>query len=246
MSTLLPDSALSVPVDSPSVPDAEGFIPGRYMAQAIEGLADQVAAIQSRSTYGIYAGGAALVGGYFREGESASWRVELAEGVGYAVVGAGDEDARDVVLRVYYPGDSLLAEDLTPDATPSVVFQVPVEGVYRFELQLAGAARGSFCALAILERGAFEVPTESLRQVTARFVSQDAMAGLMTQGMYYHEGDRGWALFGASLDSGATTNIWRLDLDVKDHVIQAVGDDAVQDVDLSLYDGLLAGQEVRA
>ena len=120
-------------------------------------------------------------------------------------------------------------------ATPLVGFTPMRDGKYTISVKLQRCRRdASFCALAILRDGGWDVPLENLVRAVAR-----SMQGCQSAGQFGFNAQRNqWCLYGAVMRGGGEVGVKNLRLGRGRHAIMAVGDDYAEDIDLYLSDSV--------
>jgi hypothetical protein len=207
-----------------------------FLAQAIGRVAGKVRVVSNKSNFG-YNEGTSLLGAYMAAGASTSFRQELVAGNTYEIWGGGDDDATDLDLAVYDPDGQRIVVDEDPDATPGVRFRATRRGYYTIRLALAGSrAKGSFCAMAILRDGGWDVPADNLILATARCVK--GCQAIANQGLKlrFHDEPNQWSFFGGVVPQGQATTIKTMTLGEGGRIFIAAGDSHARDLDLFLLD----------
>jgi hypothetical protein len=151
----------------------------------------------------------------------------------YLILGAGDDDARDIDLWVTQedqPG-AHLCEDIDDDATPMVEFQPTKTGRYAVQIRNEESHGPSFCGFIVLVKddhaGFGIVPlAEALDNATA-------VARL--RGLFAKEFPRNnLVLFGGECERGESSTVYNLSYTSGDYVAVASGSDSIEDVDLTV------------
>lgn len=222
--------------------------PGRYMAQAIERVAESAMRIEKQTAYGWDDQGACVLGAYMNVKSIINMTRQFQRGQ-YAVIGAGTQNVTDLDLGIERVGAGLIAKDTEKDATPVVEFVAPADGQYTMHLALEAISDdsgGAFAAIAIMKRGGVVIPNQNLISSFRRALGAAAEASALVRrkgyaGLVFHEqGD--WSFYSTVFAKGEELTFNGIDLTGNLGVVLAGGDDASRDIDLLVRD--TTGREV--
>ncbi|MBI4700513.1 MAG: hypothetical protein HY744_04995 [Deltaproteobacteria bacterium] len=243
--------AASLVVGEPSASAAESF--GRHLPpgappgagdeslgsavrlpQGVARALGRAAAVERAAAFGL-AEGVALLGAYVRPGWSIDWRLALEDGVSYAFVAGGDDEARDLDLSVLDEQGRTLASDDATDAAPVALFSPAHSAVHVIRLALHDATSPSLCVLLVMRQGGHSVSAPDAAAAVAKTMTVAARLRPRLS-VQLHEEDYQWALLGAVLGPGEEATIAGLHLEPRRHVVVAAAGPDSQDIDLLLRD----------
>jgi hypothetical protein len=208
------------------------WTPGRYMRQAMNNTLAKSQYMTSNSTTLGYKDGLCFLGAYLSKSGEVGWTLTLNAGTEYAFVGGGDNDATDVDLRITNSYSTTLSQDNQTDITPLVRFTPSYTGRYTIYMKLySSTSKGSFCAMAIMRNGGFNIPTNRLDESIDNIIQ---MGNNLNDRKSTNFISNQWSLFGGLFSSGESQNITNLDLGNTNCVILGSGDRNVSDADLHL------------
>lgn len=189
---------------------------------------------QDSAELGLYEDGPYLVGTRLTMGQSRSGKFTFQRKVEYALVGWGDNDARDVDIIVRDSDGSVVAMDVATDATPIVRFSVPRSGDYSVELKLHApdtAGDCCFCCFIVLEEDGWSVP---LSNCVDAIVNLEKVADYVVRhedgNVRIANGDC-WGVSGIVLKEGQFYSSTNLNLEDGRHVLIGAGDGHARDLD---------------
>lgn len=221
----------------------EGWKSGDDMHEAV---ADAVAAAKVLADIGDYGfkPGTCILGTLLAPDEEVTYTEELEAGRKYLIIGGGDKEVEDVAVWVT-AGDEIIGKDGEEDGTPFVHFQCNEDAAVTVHLKLTDAPQGSFCALAILVEGGYDVPLDNLETAVANSLKFADTAAEKVQGASFLRQDDGWAVLGAILDEGQELTVGGIELPEGQHIILAAGDGQAQDVDIEVLtaEGAVVGKD---
>jgi hypothetical protein len=202
-----------------------------FMAQALSKVAGSVLQISQKTNYG-YDENVSLLGGCIRTGQSTEFIRELRAGESYVILGRGDRDALDVDLSLFGPDGQRVAADLDRDAEPFVEFRPWQTGRYTISLKVErGMAGESFCAMAILRRGGWNVPAQNLIDAATRCVGKCRDFAPLAKSLRFGNEPNQWSLFGGVLRQGESIGLTNIHLGHGQHLFVGAGDSHAQDID---------------
>lgn len=211
--------------------------PSEYVGQAVGRLAGSIINASREADVG-YNDGLSLFGAFMEKGTSTALSQELLPGRTYLIAGSGDDDATDVDLEIFYPDGRLAASDTEVDALPVVAFTPTQRGYYSIKLELhEGQTRTSFCAMAILREGGWQIPADNMVRACVRALT--VRNGLAERGLNlkFHDAPNQWAFFGGIVPQGQEAELSQISLGQGYRVVAAAGDDHATDLDSYLSDG---------
>lgn len=208
------------------------------MTQALTRVMTSARGVTEKTKYGLDDGSNCFMGALLKVGGEATTTLPLKAGETYAILGGGDDDAKNVDLTLEDANGKVVAQDVEKDAIPVVEYKVPASGSYRVVLKLTeGASQNSFCAFATLRAGGFDVPTQNLELSAARLMTLCRAIVEKTGGAGFLDTEGEWALVGSILKQGEALTQSGIDLPAGNHAFAAVGDTQAQDIDLALLKG---------
>jgi hypothetical protein len=203
-----------------------------YMAQALVRVAATVFEVSSRGDFG-YDQNISLLGAMVGTGQSVSLVRELHGSQTYAFIGNGDRDAIDVDIDVFDPLGTRIAFDHDSSALAVVKFTPAYTGRYTIALRLDRAATTkSFCALAILRRGGWNVPPQNLGDAAGRCLERCKAAARQAGTLRFLDYLNQWSLFGAVQEQGEEVTLANFAMGNGERVFVAAGDNHADDIDL--------------
>ncbi len=221
----------------PTPPVATGeWLPGKFMAQAMNRVASGAAAVEQKTKFGFDVEHASLLGAFIEQGKKIGMVQSFMKKYEYVLIGGGSDSAEDLDIQILKDG-KVIAEDHAADATPVVKFRPPEDGNYELRLVLEKSRVGSsFVAVAVMRDGGYSVPTgnisKSFNNVLGGAAAISAKAGRNLGGIVFHE-QGNWAFFGGILKPGIQNNFSGFKL-VNDPTIVLAGADDQADV-VGLY-----------
>ena len=220
---------LCVPLQTCRADDATDF-----MIQAVSGVAETARKIQDKTRYG-YDDNISLLGAYIRTGANVTLTKQLKKGEKYAFLGSGDDDAQDVDIYINNANNERLAEDSDSDPKAVVEFEPPKTAKYTIVLKLhKSKTKASFCALAILRKGGWNVPDSNFVDAMSTCIATCSQLGKERKDLHFHDQANQWSLFGGVLESGSEAALTNITMGSGKRILVAAGDNNAQDVDLFL------------
>lgn len=218
--------------------DAEAWLPGAYMAAALERLLIVASRVDMTTEFGFDDQGSTVVAGYLRPTHPQVLRRTLEAGKTYVIFAAGATEA-NIDLTIYDSGGQVVARDADPDATPTLSFVPSTTDSYQLELSLVDQAE-EFGALVVMQDGGLRVEASILQHVFQRLLDAGTMASAQVQemglpgGLVFHENDL--ALQGVILYPGEAIRQGGIALDGRPTVFAAVSHDDSFNIDLEISD----------
>lgn len=222
--------------------------PGVYMTEAVANVMAGAKAVSDFSEYG-YTPNTCFLAAFLKQRGSAAMNVPMERGTAYMILGGGDSDATDVDIDVTDEAGRVVARDNKDDGSPVVLFTPARSGKYAVRLTLWSGARSSFCAMAILQRGGYDVPVRNLSAATANLIAYcESVDSSTSRTVRFHDSDNQWAIYGTVLRQGEGTDITNIRPANDDLVFVSAGDTVARDIDLFLLDdgGRTIGQDIDA
>ena len=216
--------------------EAAEWKPGIGMTQAVGRVMGSVRRIGDNTSFG-YDDGICIMAAFLRPGANIDFTRPLVGGQEYVILGGGDFDVEDLDIEIFDPYGRPLTRDVLNDPAPIVRFFAPATGIYTLRQKLFKARTGSFCVVAVLRAGGFDVPVSNLLVATTNLidfctrVNQNRGGGVV-----FHDAENQWAIFGSVLRPNEATTITRLALGQGRRVIVAAGDNNAADIDLFVLD----------
>lgn len=209
--------------------------PGKYMLQAVAGVADTAGKLAKNSAWGYDVDGSAIMGAYVKTGERISMVRPFEAGKEYALLGQGSEGTTDLDMAVKSRADGkVIAADTDNDATPAVSFRVPQTGEYEITVLLTSSRNpGEFVALAAMQKGGYNVPDSNIIASLSRAVMTSTLAHRRHGPLAFHESGN-WSLFATVLKQGESSNYGGILLESGSTIFLATADDSAKDVDLAV------------
>ena len=218
---------------SPRICHADGDATD-YMIQAVSGVAETARKIQDKTRYG-YDDSISLLGAYIRTGNTVTLTKQLKKGDKYALLGSGDDDAQDVDIYINNSNGDRVAEDSDNDRQAVVEFEPTKTGKYTIVVKLhKSKTKASFCALAILRKGGWNVPDTNFVDAMAKCIATCSQLGKQRKDLHFHDQENQWSLFGSILESGQETTLTNIAMGTGKRIVVAAGDANATDVDLFL------------
>jgi hypothetical protein len=213
------------------------WVPGERMTDAMTKMMATVRAVSDKTTFG-YDNGVCLMAAFVPEKGKVAFNRQLVKDQRYAILAVGEGSVQDLDLEVVDDRGRVVASDTKADPEAVVIFRAPATGTYTLRLHLFKARSASFCAVAVLREGGYDVPVRNLT---------DAASGLIAEGTRLHESKRGrsvtfldtpnqWAVYGSVLKPGEDVRITGLQFGVGERALLAAGDTNSTDIDLWLED----------
>ena len=221
-------------VAAPATASAD-WIPGAYMAQALDRLCAGVESATMVSTYALDDERPSLYGALLDVGDSATLTQTFRAGERYLVIAAGDHDIIDLDLAVYEQASGRVIDiDRLTDANPVIEFSPTVTGAYTIQMTVFDGHTAGFASLAIMRDGAPAAPVSDVRATLADLLSYASRAASAAGGGALHWGGGEWALFAGYARPGETLWLEGVSLEPGPHAIVAVADGSARDIDLRL------------
>ncbi len=190
----------------PGPEGAPEWRPGEFMAQAIGRAVGGALQLQAKHEHlGFYDEGACVLGAFVSANGSIDMTLAVTPGHEYVVMAAGDEDVRDMNLRVDADG-SLVGEDVADDAVPLVKF-LPKGDRVRVVLSMIDMdGGGSFGAVVLLEAKGVRLAPERVKHAvgTSLATAGSASAAISAHvpsatGLVFQAGGE-WAFYATLLE----------------------------------------------
>jgi hypothetical protein len=204
------------------------------MIQAVSGVAETARKIQDKTRYG-YDDNISLLGAYLKTDASVTLTKQLKKGDRYALLGSGDEDAQDVDISINDSNNERVAADTDNDPKAVVEFEPKQTGKYTIILKLHKSRKNaSFCALAILRKGGWNVPDSNFVDAMAKCIATCSQLGKSRKDLHFHDQPNQWSLFGSVLEMGKETTLPNITMGEGKRIFVAAGDGNALNVDLFL------------
>ena len=209
--------------------------PGKYMMQAVAGVADKANKVATDSAWGFDIDGSAISGAYLDTGAKLSFVTSYEGGREYALLGQGSEGTLDLDIQVKNrTTGEVVGADTDKDATPVVQFKAPQSGEYEIEVHLAASkGSGEFVAIASMEKGGYGVPKENIIASLSRAMMGSTTANRRGGPLSFHQSGN-WSLQATVLKQGETSNFGGILLETGSTIFLATGDDTAKDLNLSV------------
>lgn len=220
----------------PPPPTGSGeFLPGKFMAQAMNRVASGAAAVEAKTKYGFDVEHASLLGAFLLQGKHIGMVQSFMKSHEYVLIGGGSDSAENLDIQILKDG-KVIAEDRADDATPVVKFRPPEDGNYELRLVLERSRVGSsFVAVAVMRDGGYSVPTGNINKsfgaVLGGASAISAKAGRSLGGIVFHE-QGNWAFFGGVLKPGIQNNFSGFKMVNDPTIVLAGGDDQATSIGL--------------
>jgi hypothetical protein len=216
---------------------------GKYLTQAVTRV---MASMRKVGDDFGFDEGVCIMGAFLAPKATVAFDRPLRAGSAYVILGGGDNDAEDLDIEVLGPDGRVVARDVETNAVPVVRFTAPRSGTYTIRQKLYKARSSSFCLLAVLRQGGWDVPRSNLEAATTKLVSFGTAVDQTTpKAVTFHDGANNWAVFGSVLRKGDQYTHTDLSLGTGQRVMLAVGDASARDLDLFILDsaGSLVGKD---
>jgi hypothetical protein len=208
--------------------------PVAYVAEALDNVASIVRKISDQTGFG-YDRNISILGAYVRNGQSVSLLRWLDAGQKYGFVGHGDRDAVDLDIDVFDPSGNRVAFDNAPQTLALVEFMPHQSGQYTIVLRLDRCRQPwSFCAMAILRHGGWDVPVSNMLGAAGRCILQCRQIEQAQGRVRFIEQPNQWTLFGGVVDQGNDVKLLNMQLGDGQRLFVGTADDHAQDIDLYL------------
>lgn len=233
-------AAAAVAVPAPAnAQQAPTWEPGLYMVQASGRILAAARALTNSTAYGYDSDGHCFYAGWCRRQENLNVTRTFQAGQTYVLLSGGDDDARDVDILVTDENGQRVAMDNDDSAAAVVAFQPETTQRYNITVRLhAGRTRASFLALAILEKGGYDVPVQNLEaSLGTMLVALAAASNNADFDVNFVSQAGAWAVFGAVLQQNRSIDFAGLQLGHGAHVFSGFGDSNCHDVDMGVFLG---------
>jgi len=209
---------------------------GLYMGQTVgRALGGTIGAMQDNSDLGFHSG-ICLFGTCVEQEKAALAPISLEKDVDYLFVGACDEDASDVRIRVLDADEAELAAEDEPGQIGALAFTPESDGDYWVEIGLPDAKSPAFCALAILAAGGVRVSQDALFATADAFSKYAEGLRAKVPDLAFHSGENEWGLLGAVAAEGEMVGLAGLAYNGTTHIFGAAAGAGVTGTKLSLAD----------
>jgi len=206
--------------------------PGKYMNQAVDRVVGAVKYISEKTEYG-YDNDICILAAFLQPKGKVAINRTFQAGQKYAIIGAGDTDVEDLDLEVLDSSGKLVVKDDKDDAIPVVTFRAPKTGSYTIRQHLYKAKRGSFCCIAILREGGWDVPVKNLSVASDRLTRLcNAYDKNTPKTVKFLDQPNQWSLYGSVVRKGETYTVTNINLGVGKRVMMSAGDAFATDIDL--------------
>jgi len=219
---------------------AQGKASGTYLTEAFNRVTNNAALAANLNGYG-YIDGTSIMAAWISVGGKATFNMQLDAGVEYVFLGAGDLDAQDVDLAIRDGNNNIVAEDKRVAADAVVVYKPQFTARYTMELILFKARNNvpCVCAAVIMRKGGRQLTLRNLDEAVTNLVgtltrADNELKTKLNKRLDLHREKGQWAMFGAVLDKGQTTDVYNLGLGTGLRAFFATGDSRALDVDLFL------------
>jgi hypothetical protein len=227
---------LFLAVSGASAQNQDKWLAGVYMGQAVGGaLGAAIGAMQEASDLGFHSG-ISLFGTYVEQEEAALAPIGLEKGVDYLFLGACDEDASDVRIRVLDTDDAELAAEDEPGQVGALAFTPESDGDYVVEIGLPDAKSPAFCAIVVLAAGGVRVSQDALFATADAFSEYAEGVRKEVPDLAFHSGENEWGLLGAVASEGEMVGLAGLSYNGTTHRFGAAAGKGVTGVKVSLTD----------
>ncbi|HLK55469.1 MAG TPA: hypothetical protein VKU00_02840 [Chthonomonadaceae bacterium] len=204
------------------------------MTQAVSGVAETARKIQDKTRYG-YDDNISLLGAYLKADTTITLTRQFKKGEKYALLGSGDGDAQEVDIYVNNAANERVAEDAGGDAQAIIEFEPARTGKFSVVLKLhRSKAKASFCTLAILRKGGWNVPDSNFVDAMAKCIAICSRLGRDRKDLHYTDQANQWSLFGGVLESQQDATLPNITLGSGKRIVVAAGDGNAQEVGLFL------------
>lgn len=207
--------------------------PGKYMKQAVDRVVNYGILLEQNSkTLGL-ADGTCLLGAVLAgDGGYSDYTFHLKASRKYTFIGGGDDDVKDLDLKLMDSKGTIVASDTKDDRVPVVHFKPSVDGSYTIRL-INHSEAVVFSALIVLHTGGYILKKDRMDQSISRLISlSDALNDNTTETLFFKDNAKEWCLFGYNLDKSSVKGIDNLSLTANKHYILATCQSADIDIDL--------------
>jgi len=157
-------------------------------------------------------------------------------GTTYTIIGGGDNRAEDVDIQILDADGTVVTQDTLTDSSPIVRFTPTSTGTYTLRVHLF-EGQGSFCTVAILKSGGYEIPVGNLVDALHGLIVRCNVLDRSTRDrIAFHALPNTWAMVGAVYSSGESQTLTKVNLGTGHRIILSAGDSNAQDVDLFVLD----------
>lgn len=209
------------------------------LTQSVTQITAAARRVSCDAAYGFYGEGYCVLGTFLRARDYADTVVVLNQGQRYMFIAGGDENARDLDIKVLNSSGREMAKDTQPGTSPVLRFTPTQTGRYAVRMKLQSGYRMSFCTLVLLERGGRMLSVDTLSQTIAGYVNSAVLAACTVDANLRVSQEPGtWVLCGSVLQEGEATTLSGVDLGSHRHMFLSCGSDDVEDVDLALEGSL--------
>jgi len=218
--------------NSTTAAPAHEWGPGKWMNQAVDRVVGAVKFVSDKTEYG-YDNDICILAAFLAPKGKVAINRTFRAGQKYAIIGAGDNDVEDLDLEVVDSTGNVIAKDDKADAIPVVTFRVPKTDTYTVRQHLYKAKRGSFCCIAVLREGGWDVPIRNLTAASEKLTRMCNIFDSKTpKTVKFLDQTNQWALYGSIARKGESFSITNLNLGAGKRVIMAAGDAQATDIDL--------------
>jgi len=207
-----------------------------YMKEAVANVMAAARSVGDVTEYG-YTPGTCFLAAFIQPRGAVSMNVPMEAGKSYVFLGGGSKDADDVDIEILDSRGKVVAKDDDVDPTPVVRFTPPRAGKYTLRLTLFKADSACFCAVAILQRGGYDIPIRNLADATndlIGFCNDVWRSGKIR--MKFHDSDNQWAIYGSIIKEGTNVSITNLHPGEGTVAVIAAGDGIAEDIDVAVLD----------
>jgi type 1 fimbria pilin len=209
------------------------------MTQAVVRIMGSVRAITDETEYGYDGADTCFMAGLCQVRQSITITRKFLPGERYALIGGGDDDAKDVDISILDESGNEIEKDTETDATPVVLFSPTVEAHYTIRLTLYDSieSRSSFVALAVMAAGGYDVPVDNLVKAAGGLIENCGVIAQEVGKAYFLESPNQVAVWGCLLAKNETLTLTQLNMGSGNRVITAAADTQAKDIDIYLLDG---------
>lgn len=194
------------------------------MTAALTRIAVRGKAITDKTSFG-YDRGISLLGGYIRPGSKCSIERTLQQGMRYAFLGAGDDDADAINIVIYNKRtQQRVAYDLDDDKIALVTFQPAETGTYEIQLRLKRADVGCFCALGMFRDKGWTVGSQNFIDVVARCMAHCSELANRGLAKNFLKVENQWSMFGGVVEEGGNLELDNMSLGSGTTIFSAAAD----------------------
>lgn len=210
--------------------------PGRHMTQAVARVMGSVRGLSEISEYG-YADDVCIMAAFVQPDKKVAFERNFRRGEEYLIVGGGDDDVKDLDLEVLDANGRVIDHDEETDATPLLLFTAPQTGRYTIRQHLYDAPVGSFCVVAVMQRGGYDVPITNLVDAAGSLILMaNVVDENVTEIVSFQDGDNQWAIFGGIIDEDESLTITNMNPGTGRRVFIAAADTNSSDIDMFVLD----------